>query len=331
MARIRSSNFRVGAIFMHRVPLGQSGLSVHPLVFGTLPMGPLQANLSPQEGGKLIRHALEAGVTLLDTAELYGSYPHIRAALEGYRGEVYIATKTHAPDPVTARGHIEKALRELARERLDIVHLHAARLADPFHERAAVLELLQTLQQEGKIGIIGMSSHYVSAIRKAIDHPEVAVLHPLINRIGRGILDGTAGDMAAAIAAAARAGKGIYAMKALAGGNLIASARESLRYVRDQAGVHAVALGMLSTREIDANLAFLEGRAVDDERWQQLERRRRQLRIMNHFCNGCGVCATACTEGGLHMIDGKAVVEADACVLCGYCSAACPEFIIRVV
>lgn len=316
---------------MHRVPLGHSGLSVHPLIFGTLPMGPLQANLAPQEGGRLIRHALEVGVTLLDTAELYGSYAHIRAALDGYRGEVSIATKTHAADAITARGHIEKALRELGRERLDIVHLHAARLADPFRDRAGVLELLLTLQQEGKVGLIGMSSHYVSAFRKAIDHPEVAVLHPLINRTGRGILDGTASDMAAAIEAAAQAGKGIYAMKALAGGNLIASARESLAYVRDLAGVHAVALGMLSTREIDANLAFFEGRPVAADCWQQLEGRRRQLRIMSQFCKGCGACASACSEGGLHMVDGKAVVDAETCVLCGYCAAACPEFIIRVV
>lgn len=316
---------------MHRVPLGRSGLSIHPLVFGTLPMGPLQANLSPREGGRLIRHALEAGVTLLDTAELYGSYPHIRAALDGYRGEVYIATKTHAPDAATARGHIDKALQELNRERLDIVHLHAARLADPFRERAEVFELLLTLQQQGKIGLIGMSSHYVAAVRRAIDRPEVAVLHPLINRTGRGILDGTASDMAEAIAAAAQAGKGIYAMKALAGGNLISSARASLSFVRDQPGVHAVALGMLSTREIDANRAFFEGQTVDAESWRQLEGRRRQLRIMSHFCKGCAACVTACSEGGLRMVDGKAVIDADACVLCGYCAAACPEFIIRVV
>jgi len=316
---------------MNRVQLGRSGLSVHPLVFGTLPMGPLQANLSPQEGGRLIRHALEGGVTLLDTAELYGSYPHIHAGLTGYTGEVYVATKTHAPDAATARAHVEKALRELGRERLDIVHLHAARLEDPFRDRAEVLDLLLQLQQEGKIGLVGMSSHYVSAIRKAIDHPEIAVLHPLINRTGRGILDGAAADMAAAIAEAAKAGKGIYAMKALAGGNLISSARESLTFVRGLPGIHAVALGMLSTAEIETNLAFFEGQPVDPDRWQQLEGRRRRLHIMSQFCKGCGACVTACSEGGLRLVDGKAVVDPDACVLCGYCAAACPEFMIRVV
>ena len=294
-------------------------------------MGPLQANLSPQEGGRLIRYALESGVTLLDTAELYGSYAHIRAALDGYAGEVQIATKTHAPDAATARAHIDKALRELKRDRLDIVHLHAARLADPFRDRADVLELLVKLREEGVIGLVGMSSHYVGAIRKAIDHPQIAVLHPLINRTGRGILDGSADDMAAAIAAAAQAGKGIYAMKALAGGNLIASAREALGYVRGLTGVHGVALGMLSTMEIDANRAFLEGQPIDADCWRALEGRRRELRIMNRFCQGCGACVTACTEGGLRLVDGRAMADADACVLCGYCAAACPEFIIRVV
>jgi aryl-alcohol dehydrogenase-like predicted oxidoreductase len=316
---------------MQRISLGRSGLTIHPLVFGTLPMGPLQANLPPLEGGRLIRHALEAGVTLLDTAELYGSYPHIRSALDGYRGEVCVATKTHAQDPATARHHVEKALREMGREQLDIVHLHAARLADPFAERASVLEALMTMQQEGKIGLIGMSSHFISAIRKAVNHPEIAVLHPLINRTGRGLLDGTADEMAAAIAAAAQAGKGIYAMKALAGGNLIASARTSLAYVRDLPGVHAVALGMLSPQEIDANMAFFERRDIDAECWVRLEQRRRQLRIMTQFCKGCGACVAVCTEGGLQLVEGKAKINGDACVLCGYCAAACPEFIIRVV
>ena len=56
---------------MKQVALGNTGLRINPLVFGTLPMGPLQAGLSREEGGRLIRHALELGVNLLDTAELY--------------------------------------------------------------------------------------------------------------------------------------------------------------------------------------------------------------------------------------------------------------------
>lgn len=316
---------------MHRIQLGKTNLKIHPLVFGTLPLGPLQANLSAQAGGRLIRHALEQGVNLIDTAELYGSYAHIRAGLDGYRGEALIATKTHAADASTARRHVEKALRELGREHLDIVHLHAARVANPFVDRAAVLDELLTLRAQGLIGEVGLSTHYVRVVREAADHPEVSVLHPLINRAGRGLLDGTAAAMADAIAAAGRAGKGVYAMKALAGGNLISSARQALGYVRDLPGVDALALGMLSEAEIAANLSFMQRDPLDETVWEALEQRRRRLQIMTDFCSGCGACAASCSEGGLQLVDGKAVVDTATCVLCGYCAAACPDFIIRVV
>ncbi len=316
---------------MHQVILGRTGLRISPLVFGTLPLGPLQANLSPAEGGRLIRHALERGVTMLDTAELYGSYPHVREALAGYAGPVVIASKTHANTAEIARAHVERALRELGRERVDIIHLHGARVRDPFTERAEVLEELLRMKAEGKIGHVGLSSHYIAAIRAAADHPEIEVVHPLINRIGMGILDGTAEEMADAIAACARTGTGVYAMKALAGGNLIAEARQSFAYVLGLAGVHGIAIGMLSEGEIDANVALFSGIAPEPAVWEELEQKRRRLRIMEAFCKGCGVCIDACTNHALSVVDGTARVDEEACILCGYCGAACPEFIIRVV
>ena len=96
---------------MNRVTLGCTGLSINPLVFGTLPLGPLQADLSPDKGGRLIRYALERGVNLLDTAELYQTYPHIRSALDGFSGEALIASKTHANTAEAARLHVVRALR----------------------------------------------------------------------------------------------------------------------------------------------------------------------------------------------------------------------------
>jgi len=316
---------------MEKVTLGSTGMRISPLVFGTLPLGPLQAGLAPEEGGRLLRHALERGVTLIDTAALYETYPYIRAALRGYAGEVQIATKTHAPDAAQARLHVERALRELGRERLDIVHLHGARLASPFTERAAVFEELQRLREEGKIAHLGLSSHYISAIRQALAEPAVEVLHPLLNRRGMGILDGGAEEMAAAIAEAAAAGKGVYTMKALAGGNLIAEARASFAWVRSRPGVEAVAVGMLSAAEVDANVALFAGSEPAAEVWQALESRRRRLRIMDRFCKGCGACVPACTNGALDLDAEKVRLDEAQCILCGYCAAACPQFIIRVV
>ena len=46
------------------VRLGRTDLQVSRLIYGTLPLGPLQADLSPQEGGALIRHAIDHGIEL---------------------------------------------------------------------------------------------------------------------------------------------------------------------------------------------------------------------------------------------------------------------------
>jgi aryl-alcohol dehydrogenase-like predicted oxidoreductase len=316
---------------MEKRTLGRTGIRISSLVYGTLPLGYLQAGLSPEEGGKLIRYALERGVTAIDTATLYETYAHVREGLKGFNGDVTVITKSHAADPESARSHVERGLKELGCERLDIVHVHAARIADPFVERAAVIEEMLKMKEEGKIAHVGLSTHYISAVRKAALHQEIEVVHPLINRTGMGILDGTADEMAEAIKLCSDSGTGVYAMKALAGGNLISEARSSFAYVLALQGVHGVAVGMLSEKEIDANIALFSGIAPDEECWKELESRKRRLAIMKNFCKGCGNCVDACINGALRMEDGKPVVDETACVLCGYCGAECPEFIIRVV
>jgi aryl-alcohol dehydrogenase-like predicted oxidoreductase len=316
---------------MRSVKLGRTGLEIFPLVFGTLPMGPLQANLSPEDGGRIIRAALEAGVTMLDTAELYGTYGHVRAGLEGWTGPVVIASKTHAPDGKGARAHIERALREMGRERLDVVHMHGSRVEHPLIDRADVFAELFKMKDEGKIAHVGLSSHFVPAVLEAANHPEIEVLHPLINRAGMGILGGTRDGMLEAIDACSAAGKGIYAMKALGGGNFINKARANIGWVRSHPFIDAVAIGMLSAEEVDANVRLFEDGVADDATWKPLEARRRRLRIMKQFCKGCGACVPACASRALTVVEGKAEVDEGICILCGYCAAACPEFIIRVV
>ena len=53
--------------------LGNTGIEVSELCFGILPMGPLQADISPEDGGELILSAMKQGVTFFDAAQMYGS------------------------------------------------------------------------------------------------------------------------------------------------------------------------------------------------------------------------------------------------------------------
>ena len=311
--------------------LGRTDLQVSRLVYGTLPLGPLQANLSAEQGGELIRHALNLGVNMLDTAALYGTYQHIREGLRGIDKKVHVVSKTHATTAVEARQHVEHALDEMGLTQLDIVHLHGARLANPFVDRAQVFAELLKMKQEGLILHLGLSTHYICAVRRAAENPDIDVIHPLINQTGMGILDGSSLEMATAIAFAAAQGKGIYGMKALAGGNLIKTARDSFRYVLKLKGMHALAVGMLSRQEIEAHLQLIETGDADVRLWEQLEKRIRKIQIMEKFCKGCGACIPACTNHGLYLEDGKAKIKPEDCILCGYCAAACPEFLIRVI
>ena len=90
-------------------------------------------------------------------------------------------------------------------------------------------------------------------------------------------------------------------------------------------------IAQLSEAEIDANIRLFSTGEAEPGAWQELESRTRHLRIMKRFCTGCGECVSACANGSLSLVDGKAKVDEASCVLCGYCGAACPEFIIRVV
>ena len=65
--------------------LGDTGILVSRVCFGSLTLGPLCANLSLAEGRDLLLEAFNLGVTFIDSAEQYRTYPYIRAALDQSR------------------------------------------------------------------------------------------------------------------------------------------------------------------------------------------------------------------------------------------------------
>lgn len=69
---------------MNKVLLGSTGMTVSSLIFGSLPLGPLQTDMPLDNAVSLLRYALERGVNMIDTAALYETFGHIRQALKGY-------------------------------------------------------------------------------------------------------------------------------------------------------------------------------------------------------------------------------------------------------
>ena len=110
-------------VFSRLCTLGRSGLKVSRLCFGTLTMSPLQRGMTPEEGAALLVHAYERGVRFLDTADLYGTYPHIRLALKDAPDYV-ISTKAYVWDRPTAQAALERAFRGIGRDYIDLFMLH---------------------------------------------------------------------------------------------------------------------------------------------------------------------------------------------------------------
>lgn len=313
------------------VELGRTGIMVSRLCFGTLTLGPLHLDLSPEAGGELLRRAWQEGVRFFDTAGIYGTYPHLARMLAGVpRDAAVIATKTYAAGAAEARRDVLRAARELGTDYLDLCLLHEQESALTLRgHRPALLEL-EMMRQEGLVRAVGLSTHYVGGVQAGAAEPLVQVIHPLLNRAGIGIRDGSAAAMLSAIQDAAAAGKGIYSMKPLAGGYLGGRAEEVLAFVRDIPYIHAVALGIGSPSELLFALAVWSGRSPPPQVARELSLERRELRV-DPWCSGCGQCARRCPQGALAVAEGKLQISQSSCLRCGYCAAACSGFHLKVV
>ncbi len=308
------------------------GREVTRLGLGALPMGPLQRKLSPEEGEKVVRAAVEGGITFIDTATRYGTYEHIARGLKGWNGTVTVVTKTHAQkDRKMAEEHIEEALRGLGRDRIDIMLCHCARTDFTEELWGPSLEVLVKAREKGVIGMVGISSHTIRGVRTAARHPEIDVIHPLINMKGMGIIDGTAEEMLDAIREAHSAGKFIYAMKSLAGGNFVPEREKALRFILSKEEIDAVVVGMVTPLEVEWNVRFASGLSIPEELSQQTALHSKKLNILQFLCAGCGECVSHCENGALSLRDGKATVDHSMCILCGYCAPHCEMLAIRFV
>jgi len=315
---------------MKTVRMSRTGLEVSELCFGTLTLGRLQANLSPRAGGDVIRRALESGVTFFDTAQAYGSYPHLKEGLAGVSDGVVVASKSHESTYESMRNAVEEALTEMNLERIDIFHLHLIRSREDFLGREGALKCLMDLRGKGMIRAIGVSAHAAEGVRAVLDSDEIEVVFPLINKDGFGIVDGTLEDMLQAVKAAKDRGKDLYAMKPLGGGHLINDIPAAIEYLRGLSLFDSLSVGMKTPDEVDMNVRIFEGKSVSSSLLEKVKSAGKRL-IVYDFCKKCGTCEETCDQGAIKVGDKKAVVDHDKCILCGYCAASCPVFCLRVI
>ena len=314
---------------MRKVQLSNTGLEVTELCFGTLTMGRLQARLSPAEGAMAIRRALELGINFFDTAKTYGSYPHLREALDGWNSEVIIATKSKAATYDDMEKDVHAALEELNIKRIGVFHLHQVRSKEDLSQRQGALECLLDYKKKGIIQSIGISAHAPNGVKAILDCDEIEVIMPIINKDGFGIVDGNLAEMVDAVKAAAAKGKSLYAMKPLGGGHLIKQIPQAINYIRDLGVFDAISVGMKTPDEVEMTARIFEGQSIPQRLLDKIKTAVKRL-IIYDSCKACGTCEETCDQGAIKVEGKKAKVDQEKCILCGYCAASCPVFCIRV-
>lgn len=144
--------------------LGRTGVPVSPFTLGTMNFGGVQ---EPGESIRIIRRAIDAGITVVDTADVYSqgaSEEVVGRALEGRRDEVFLATKFHGrigDDPRHAGNSrwwitqaVEDSLRRLGTDHIDLYQAHRP---DPSTDLLETIQTLNDLIHQGKIRYYGTS------------------------------------------------------------------------------------------------------------------------------------------------------------------------------
>src|ERR687894_2467500 len=146
---------------MEKRPLGRTGAEVSVIGLGTWQLGGDWGDVDDDAAAEVLDAALDAGVTLLDTADVYGdgrSEERIRTALAARSDRPFVATKAgRRADPFTAeqytpanlRAWVDRSRRNLGVGTLDLVQLHCPPPAVYSDER--VYDVLDSFAADGAI------------------------------------------------------------------------------------------------------------------------------------------------------------------------------------
>ena len=155
-------------------PLGRTGTDVTILGYGAMELRgqPRAPETSEEDASRLLNAVLDGGINLIDTSPDYGHSEELMGRHIGHRrDEYFLASKCGCPlepppgasppyphdyTPANVRAGVERSLRRLGTDRLDLVQVHMSPSRETLEENHTVATL-RDLQAEGKVRFIGMS------------------------------------------------------------------------------------------------------------------------------------------------------------------------------
>lgn len=237
------------------VVLGKTGIHTSRLACGTGTVGGRkhshQTALGLEGLGDLLWRGYDNGVRFFDTADSYGSQPHVAEALKHVpREKVTILTKADDRDPDRMRATIDRMRSELNTDYIDILLMHCM-VEDNWTQRfRPVMDVLSEAKEKGWIRAHGCSCHKIEALREAAQSPWVEVILSRLNPIGSH-MDADPDTVKAALAMGKANGKGIIGMKILGEGDLRHRQDEGLHFALNSGVLDAFTIGAENASEQD--------------------------------------------------------------------------------
>jgi predicted aldo/keto reductase-like oxidoreductase len=288
---------------MEKRILGRTEWGVSVIGFGAIQL----PRIGIREGERLLNRALDLGINFVDTADCYGdSEEKIGQALKRRRKEFYLSTKVDERDGPGVRAKLERCLRRLQTDWIDLLFFHDVRGSE--YEKifnAGGLRELEKARTEGKISQIGISIHgSLSLMKRAIESGVFSVLMVAYSAIDEDRLTADLLPMAAA------KGVGLIAMKPLAGGRLAQISSRTweaslfkgesppqiaLRYVLSNSHIACAIPGMTTLDELEENVRV--GKRLRELSTEEIrEFMEKAGDAGKGFCRNCGYCLP-CPEG----------------------------------
>jgi aryl-alcohol dehydrogenase-like predicted oxidoreductase len=238
-----------------RIMLGKTGIEVSRMAMGTGTNGTgHNSNQTRQLGMKglpdLLLAGYEMGVTFWDSADQYGSHPHLKEALKRVpREKVVILSKTHASSETEMKADLDRFRQELGTDYIDIMLLHCMMSNDWPKEREGAMKVLSEAREKGVIRAHGVSCHTLGALKSAAASPWVQIDLARINPYGAE-MDSKVPAVVDVLSQMKQSGKVIMGMKIFGAGQLTNHLDECLRYALDQDYLSCFTIGVESLSQL---------------------------------------------------------------------------------
>ncbi|MEM7368035.1 MAG: aldo/keto reductase [Bacteroidota bacterium] len=236
------------------VELGNTGIKLTRLAMGTGTRGINGASnqtrkLGIKGLGDFLHYTYDNGIAFWDSADQYGTHPHLREALKHIpRENVVILTKTHATTEAEMKADLDRFRKEIGTDYLDIVLLHNMQKANWPTIKEGAMNILGQAREDGLIRAHGVSCHTIQALRKAAKTDWVQVDLARFNPAGVR-MDADVATVRSVLQEMKQKGKAVIGMKILGAGSLHNRVDECLEFALAQEFMDCFTIGQESVEE----------------------------------------------------------------------------------